>query len=162
MAENEIHAVIGVWYKEGKTFYVCRSDRMTNYPDVWSLLSIQFDPVTFQEQLNLDYVRSLMERMSRERLGGVGITVLRYLNSAQCSDNPMEKQVILHMYEIELDSVPDLNPDFYCDGAWLTPSEYEERSRGATCGLCLRMWSDYCVRNSLAEHAFAPALAPQS
>jgi hypothetical protein len=160
MSDHEIHAVIGVWCKNGKTFYVLRSERMENYPNVWSLLSIQFEPSTFVEETDFAFVQSLMEQMSRQRLGGVGIRVVRYLTSAHCSENPMNKRVFLHMYQVELDELPDLNPEYYSDFAWLTPEEYVERSRGGSCGLCLRMWSDYSVRHRLARRPFAPALVP--
>ena len=39
-----IHAVIGVRRAGGATFYVRRSEYMENYPGVWSLFSIQYDP----------------------------------------------------------------------------------------------------------------------
>ena len=39
---SQIEAVIGVWFKDGRTFYVKRSEQMENYPNTWSLLSIQF------------------------------------------------------------------------------------------------------------------------
>ena len=29
---SQIEAVIGVWFKDGRTFYVKRSERMQNYP----------------------------------------------------------------------------------------------------------------------------------
>ena len=158
MTDHKIHAVIGVWYRDGKTFYVRRSATMENYPNVWSLLSIQFKPSTFAHDTDSEVVQSLMEQMSRERLSGVGIEIVRYLSSAHCFHNPMNKSVYLHMFQVELDDEPELNPDYYADCAWLTPEEYSERSRGGTCGLCLRMWSDYSVRHSLAERPFAPAL----
>lgn len=157
-ASREIHAVIGVWYKDGRTFYVRRSPKMANYPNVWSLLSIQFSPTTMAHDTSIEVVQSLMERMSKQRLGGVGIQVRRYLTSAHCSNNPMDKLVFLHMYSIELDDEPELNPDYYTESAWLTPEEYVERSRDSACGLCLRMWSDYSVRHRLSERSFAPAL----
>ena len=156
MSDREIHAVIGVWYRAGKTFYVRRSATMKNYPNVWSLLSIQFKPATYQEQTDLPFVQSLMDEMSRQRLGGVSIDVRRYLSSAHCSDNPMKKHVFLHMYAVELGCLPRLNREFYQQSAWLHPEEYTRRSQGAACGLCLRMWSDYSVRHSLVARPFAP------
>jgi hypothetical protein len=158
MTDHQIHAVIGVWYQDGKTFYVRRSAKMENYPNVWSLLSIQFNPSTFAHDTDCKVVQPLMEQMSRERLGGAGIRVVKYLSSSHCFQNPMNKDVYLHMFDVELDDLPKLNPDYYADCAWLTPEEYSERSQGGTCGLCLRMWSDYSVRHRLAKRAFAPAL----
>ena len=74
------------------------------------------------------------------------------------SDNPMKCRVHLHMYEIRFETEPVLNPAFYTDSAWLEPEEYLARSKDSTCGLCMRMWSDYCVRNGLASNSFAPVL----
>jgi hypothetical protein len=158
MARGEIHAMIGVWFKDGKTFYVRRSEKMQNYPNVWSLLSIRFEPTSFAHDTDLVVARDLMERMSRERLSGIGITVCRYLTSAHCFSNPTGSRVFLHMFEVELDDLPMLNPEYYSDFAWLTPEEYAARSVGASCGLCVRMWSDYSVRHGLTRQAFAPEL----
>jgi len=162
MLSREIHAFIGVWYEEGKTFYVRRSRKMANYPGVWSLLSIQFEPSSYQEQLDPGYVQSFMEQMSRERLGGVGIRVVRFLSSAHCMQNPMNAHVFLHMYSVELDEMPRLNPEYYEECAWMTPEEYMEKSTGSACGLCLRMWSDYSVRHRLAAQSFAPELVAEA
>src|SRR5260370_6528970 len=94
--------------------------------------------------------------MSADRLGGAGVQVMQYLSSATWSDNPMRTRVHLHMYRIELDSQPELDPEYYVDSAWLTPDEYAARATGATCGLCMRMWSDYSVRRGIAAKPFAP------
>ena len=52
------------------TFYVKRSLKMSNYPGVWSLLSIQFQPSELQEPEKVsEPVNRLFEKMSRERLG---------------------------------------------------------------------------------------------
>ncbi len=158
--ERPIHAVIAVWHRGPKTFYVRRSDRMANYPLVWSLMSIQFDPDVV-DPFNLASIQPLMEKMSNERLNGAPIRLARYLSSANCADNPMGRRVFLHLYEVELATEPNLNPEYYVDSAWLEPTEYESRSMGATCGLCLRMWSDYCVRNRLADRPFAPPVPPE-
>lgn len=153
-----INAIIGVWYSGNKTFYVKRSAKMQNYPLVWSLLSIQFKPEELPDQLDLDAVQKLMEKMSAERLGSTPVKVVQYLTSATCSDNPMQTRVALHLYRIEFDRPPELNPEFYLDSAWLTPDEYTERSKNSTCGLCLRMWSDYCLHRGLVSKRFAPAV----
>jgi hypothetical protein len=153
--DNPIHAVIAVWHRGSRTFYVKRSAKMQNYPLVWSLMSIQFDPLKV-DPLDLEAVQPLFERMSRERLCSAPIRVKRYLSAANCADNPMARRVFLYMYEVELEDEPKLNPDYYVDAEWLEPVEYERRSAGSTCGLCMRMWSDYCVRNRLAERPFAP------
>lgn len=57
---------------------------------------------------------------------------------------------------------PRLTPAFYVDAAWLDPAEYEQHAAGTTCGLCLRMWSDYCVRHGMTMRPFAAALSSES
>jgi hypothetical protein len=161
-AHDSIHAVIAVWHENAKTFYVKRSERMPNYPLVWSLLSIQFDPIELPDQLDLSAVQPIMRRMSFERLNGAPLRVNRYLASATCSDNPMRRRVILHMYEVSFDERPDLNPNYYVAADWLDPDQYAERSRNSTCGLCMRMWSNYCVRHQLVDTPFAPELVEDS
>ena len=156
-ADRPIYAVIAVWHRGAKTFYVKRSERMANYPLVWSLMSIQFEPTTV-EPLDLASIQPLMDRMAGERLCGASVRIARYLSSANCADNTMGRRVFLHLYEVQLDTEPSLNPGYYVDAAWLEPDEYELRSKGAACGLCLRMWSDYCVRNHLTDRRFAPSV----
>ena len=160
-AASAIHAVIGVWHRGARTFYVKRSKKMQNYPLVWSLLSIQFDPSMVQDHLDLRAIQPLMTKMADERLHGAAVQVTRYLSSGHCTDNPMRKHVFLHLYEIEFETEPRPTPEFYVDAAWLDPDEYEQRAAGTTCGLCLRMWSDHCVRHGMAKHLFAPSLAPE-
>ena len=162
MEKPSLHAVIGVWFRDGRTFYVHRSRQMQNYPGAWSLLSIQYEPDDEEDVWDFSWVQSLMERMADDRLGGVGIRVKRYLSTAVCSDNPMRQRVKLHMYQIELDEEPRLNPAFYDDRAWMTPEEYVDCAAGGTCGLCMRMWSDYSVRKGLSSAPFAPPVVAAS
>jgi len=152
----EINAVIGVWFKDGQTFYVKRSQAMENYPNVWSLLSIQFTPEELPDFTDLAATEKVMERMSQERLGGVPVRLIHYLKSARCSDNSMQVPVTLHLYQIELGTEPKLNPEYYVDSAWFTPEEYMKASENATCGLCMRMWSDYCYQAKVSKIRFAP------
>lgn len=156
-----IHAVIAVWHRGATTFYVRRSERMANYPLVWSLMSIQFDPKVV-DPLDVASIQVLMAKMASERLQGAPIRLTRHLSSANCADNPMSRRVFLHAYEVELEVEPSLNEKYYVDSAWLEPDEYERRSMGATCGLCLRMWSDYCFRNRLTSQRFAPPVLPNN
>ena len=155
---EQIEAVIGVWYKDGRTFYVKRSEQMENYPNVWSLLSIQFTPEEFPDFTDLAAAQKVVEKMSQERLGGVPVRLKHYLKSARCSDNPMQVPVTLHLYQIELDNEPELNPRFYVDSAWFTVEEYLTASAKSTCGLCMRMWSDYCYQSGLSKVRFAPSV----
>lgn len=155
---GQIDAVIGVWHKDGRTFYVKRSGEMRNYPNVWSLLSIQFTPEEFPDFTNLEAAQKLMEKMSEERLGGAAINLTGYLKSARCSDNPMRVPVTLHLYQIELEGDPELNPRYYADSDWFSVEEYLEASADSTCGLCMRMWSDYCYQAGLSDVRFAPSV----
>ena len=157
---QDIDAVIGVWYKDGRTYYVKRSAEMQNYPNVWSLLSIQFKPEQLPDFTDLEAAQKIMERMAEERLGGVPVKLTGYVKSSRCSDNPMHIPVTLHMYRIELEREPELNPRYYVDAAWFTPEEYMKASEKATCGLCMRMWSDYCYQMGLSEKRFAPPVRP--
>ena len=150
----ELHAVIGVWHRGDLTYYVKRSEKMENYPGLWSLFSIQFRPDELRNSKDLSFVRRLMQRLSQERLGGVPITVKEHLISGDSRDNPIGKHVYLHLYEIELAKEPNLNPDYYSGGAWLTPEEYERRSAGQLCGLCLRLWSDYAWLAGISDRPF--------
>ena len=153
---KKLHAVIGVGYKDNLTLYVKRSEKMENYPGVWSLLSIRFDPEELDDPGDLVTVQQLMEKMSRERLNSTPIAVKQHLTSADSAKNPINRHVFLHLYEVELLEEPVLNPDFYADSAWLTPEEYEECSKDAQCGLCLRMWSDYAWLHGIVDRPFAP------
>jgi hypothetical protein len=155
MNPREIHAVIGVWHRGPETFYVRRSMKMENYPGVWSLLSIQFDPSEFDDVYDFDAARNLFRAMSAQRLNNAEFAVKRYLSSANCVNNPMRKRVFLHMYELEMDCEPELNQDFYTNWAWMTPKQYARSSEGMSCGLCVRMWSEHCVRSGLADSPFA-------
>ncbi len=149
-----LHAVIGVWHSDDVTLYVKRSEKMQNYPGVWSLFSIQFRPDQLPDPKDLSTVQRLMQKMSKERLGGEPVTVKAHLISGDSDDNPIGKHVHLHLYEIELQREPKLNPDYYDDGAWLTPEEYERRSAGQRSGLCLRLWSDYAWLAGLSDRPF--------
>jgi len=153
---GEINAVIGVWLQNGRTYYVKRSSQMENYPNVWSLLSIQFAPQEFPDFTDLECAERIMQRMAKQRLGGAVVRLVRYLKSARCSDNPMHVPVTLHMYEIALQTRPELDPRYYVQSAWFTPEEYTNASENATCGLCMRMWSDYCYETGLSQTRFAP------
>lgn len=152
----ELHAVIGVWHKDNLTYYVKRSEKMENYPSVWSLLSIQFDSMELSDPADLSKVQAFMESLSEERLGGVPIATKQHLISGDSSDNPFDKHVFLHLYEIELRKEPRLNPDYYTDSVWLTPEEYENRSANQRCGLCLRFWSDYAWMAGISDRPFVP------
>ena len=152
---SQIEAVIGVWFKDGRTFYVKRSGQMENYPNTWSLLSIQFTREELLDFTDLAAVQGAIERMAKERLGGVPVKLVHYLKSARCSDNPMQVPVTLHLYQIELSGKPKLNPRYYVDSAWFTVEEYLAASADSTCGLCMRMWSDYCYQSGLSKVRFA-------
>lgn len=147
-AESRVlDAVIGVWYRGARTYYVKRSLHMQNYPGAWSLFSIQFDPDEFPEPFDLKAAQRVMERMSAQRLHAAPIRVTRFLTASTCTNNPIDKIVRLRLYRVEFDAEPALNPEYYTDGAWMTAEEYAERRADATCGSCIRMWSDYYDRD---------------
>lgn len=150
----ELHAVIGVRFSGNETYYVKRSKNMRNFPSVWSLLSIQFDPSWLTHPEDLKKVQILMEKMSRERLGGVPVRVKKWLISGSDSESPVGCPVHLHLYEIDLLEEPRLNSQFYTDAAWLTAQKYELFSAGQACGLCLRLWSDYAWMAGLTDRPF--------
>lgn len=153
--KEPIHAVIGVRHHGESTYYVKRSLEMVNYPGVWSLFSIQFQPYQLPDPTTTGgAVDELFRRMSVERLGGVPVHVVRYLTSGSSDDNPMDVDVHLHLYEIRLPEDPRLNPRFYTDGAWLSPDEYEDRCADQVCGLCLRLWADYAWLSGSAPRPF--------
>lgn len=152
----ELHAVIGVWNRGEQTFHVKRSQKMTNYPGVWSLLSIQFNPDDLPEPSDLVKVQTYMKAMSAERLNGVGIRTIAMLASESSDKNPIGRDVHLHLYRVELDHEPELHPDFYEDGRWMTFEEYEQAARDAPCGLCMRMWGDFAYMRGIIDHPFIP------
>jgi len=156
---GEIHAIIGVRHRGDLTYYVRRSEKMANYPSVWSLLSIQFDPDWLDDPEDLDKVQQLLIKMSEERLGGVPIELKEHVTSGDSDRNPMNEHVHLHLYEIELPEEPILNPDYYSDAAWLSPEQYEEKSTGQKCGLCLRLWSDHAWMAGISDRPFVARAA---
>ncbi|MER9690020.1 MULTISPECIES: hypothetical protein [unclassified Mesorhizobium] len=160
-SEKPIHAVIGVRRSGDATFYVHRSQFMENYPGVWSLFSIQYDPGAIADITDLEAVTPLFEKMSAQRLGGVPIRVKSYLTQGASDQNPMGIDVQLHLYEIELDEEPRLNPRYYTEGAWLTAEDYEERCAKQVCGLCLRLWSDYAWIMGYTDRPFIPHTYPE-
>jgi hypothetical protein len=136
-----IRAVIGVWRNESKTFYVKRSDTMTNYPGVWSLPSFQFD----LEEGHFD-PHWIFNRMSGQRFGGSRVNIGPMLTSGMSNFNPMNEMVTLFLYDIEFIQWPILNHDYYTEWGWLTQAEYEIKTLDAPCGLCTRLWADYYKR----------------
>jgi len=156
VSKKTINAVIGVQYKGNETFYVKRSDNMENYPGVWSLLSIQFSPEEIIDFLDLNDIQPLMNKMSEQRLGNVPVNVLQYISSTTCTENPIDAIVNLHLYRIEFEEEPILNPSYYSDSEWMTPEQYLEKRGDALCGSCIRMWSDYCIKTGLTDTCFGP------
>ena len=158
----EVHAVIGVWTRGDQTYYVKRSETMQNYPGVWSLFSIQFKSHELEQPEDLVKVQQFMEKMSKERLGDVPLKVKEYLVSGDSDQNPYEKHVHLHLYQIMLLRSPRLNPKFYSRGEWLTAEQYETYSVGQPCGLCLHLWSDYAWLTGKTDRPFVPHTAAAS
>lgn len=154
MAGTPITAVIGVRHDGPLTWYLRRSERMANYPGVWSLPSIQFVPSELPDVLDLDRVSGHFARLSAERLGGVPIGVERHLTSGTSDMNPMGVDVTLHLYLLRMSEEPVLNPAFYVGSEWLSAADYEERSAGQPCGLCTRLWGDFAWACGITDRPF--------
>lgn len=154
--KKPIHAVIGVRRTGESTFYVKRSELMENYPGVWSLFSIQYDPTAVENMEDIAEIQPLFDAMSAQRLGGVPVTVKSFLTMGSSDLNPMNTDVILHLYEIEFEQEPILNPRYYVDADWLTAADYEDRCAEQVCGLCLRLWSDYAWLMGYTDRPFLP------
>lgn len=146
-----ITAVIGVWTRGDRTYYVRRSGTMQNYPGAWSLFSEQYDPAEIDPDDRAD-VNKVFDRMSKRRLGSVGIKVGRLVSARSRYTHALGRSVTLRLFEIELEREPILNPEFYSDAAWLTNDEFRERVTAVPCGMCTRMLSDYRMqRGEISE-----------
>lgn len=149
-----IHAIIGVRHDGPSTWYVRRSSMMANYPNVWSLPSIQYDPEAFADGGDLEHAAGLFSDLSDQRLGGVPIQVDSLLTSGSSDMNPMGVDVHLRLYRISLGAEPVLEPSYYVDAEWMSPRRYEEASAGQACGLCLRLWSDFAWLSGITDRPF--------
>lgn len=141
--QKEIHAVIAVWRRGNQAFYARRSRMMQNFPEVWSLLSIQFPQGETTSGATEARVSELFNKMSRERLGNVPITVNSFLTAGSAYNADLEAQINLLLYDIQMEEEPILNPNFYTDGRWMTFSEYLDIVGKQKCGLCSHLWLDY-------------------
>ena len=155
----KLFAIIAVAYVGGRTLYVKRSERMENYPGVWSLPSVQFDPGELTGRKDMRRVLTYLRKMSNQRLGGAKISVLDLLTSGSSDVNPISRDVHLFLYRIALEEEPALNPDFYTDMKWMTAAEFEDVSAGQTCGLCVRLWADHAWLLGLTDRPFNPRIA---
>ena len=54
MDQATLTAVIGVWHNGPETYYVKRSGKMSKYPRVWSLPSIQYEPNELSDPEDLE------------------------------------------------------------------------------------------------------------
>lgn len=137
-----ITAVIGVWTRGNRTYYVHRSGTMRNYPGAWSLFSEQYDPAEIDPDDHAE-IKKVFDRMSKRRLGGVQIKVGRLVSARSRYTHALGSSVTLRLFEIELEHEPILNPEFYSEAAWLTNDEFRKRVTAVPCGMCTRMLSDY-------------------
>lgn len=151
----KLFGMIGVSYLRDRTFYVKRSMHMQNYPGVWSLPSIQFDPARIDPH-DVEAAQAQLERMSEERLGGARLRVSELLTFGDSDFNPIEKHVYLYLYKFEFVTPPRLNPVYYTEMSWMTAAEYEEAARGQPCGFCIRLWSDYAWLHGITDRPFVP------
>ena len=130
---------------------------MRNYPGVWSLFSIQFTPRDFTDPTDLESAQFLFERMSKQRCNGAGVRTLELLATDRSDRNPIGHNVHLRLYRIEFDTEPELNPDFYENGRWMTFDGYELAASGEPCGLCMRMWGDVAFLKGIIGRPFLPS-----
>src|ERR1700688_3150571 len=99
---SKLFGIIAVAHDDDRTFYVRRSQKMINYPGVWSLPSIQFDPRDIADLKDPHQVQRYMEKISSDRIGGVQIKAKAFLTSGDSTDNPISRHVFLHLYAVEL------------------------------------------------------------
>ena len=149
-----LFGIIGVAYRGNRTLYVKRSMKMRNYPGVWSLPSIQFDPSSLADPANIGAVQRYVDQISAERFNGTPLTAKEFLTFGDSDENPIGMHVYLYLYWIELSGEPKLNPDYYTDVKWMTAAEYERASFGQPCGLCTRLWSDYAWLKGITDRPF--------
>jgi len=152
----KLFAIIAVAHDGERTFYVKRSSRMTNYPGVWSLPSIQFDPCDLDDYTNLDRVETYVRKLSEQRLHNAQFVMSEFLTSGSSDVNPIDRDVHLYLYRIALKSQPSLNFDFYTDSKWMTAAEFEEASANQACGLCVRLWADHAWMLGITDRPFNP------
>ncbi len=153
MDKEELHAIIGVATQGKWVLYVKRSELMENYPGVWSLLSHRVTRDEISKFWHYSAVQPFFERMSEERLEGIPIRVDKFLTAAYC--DKLDHRLYLYMYQLRCDTVPKLNPHYYTEARFMTAEEYLEARQGGMCGLCLSMWSQYCLKNGLVDKPFA-------
>lgn len=152
-----IRAFIGAWKKGDKTYYVKRSDKMENYPGVWSLFSMQIPWEKFTElPQDRDLALDIMQTISNQRLGGLEVTNALWISGAESFRTELGKSVALHLYRVELIGEPKLNPYFYSEGAFLTADEFRSMDK-MPCGTCVRMWSKHGINKGYwTEHLVKP------
>lgn len=156
--EPELHAVIGIWTRGEETYFIKRSEQMENYPDVWTLFSIQYEPDEIDDPKNLGQAQIIMNRMSEERLYGSPVTVNQHILTEESDENPIDTYVHLDLYEIEFPQEPSLNPRYYVGGEWLTLDEYASRNTSETCGSCMRMYWDWAWMQNKVDKPFPTEL----
>lgn len=150
MTEDPIRAVIGVSYRNSSdakrhTYYVKRSMLMENYPNVWSLPSIQHTAHELPDPHDLRAAQKVFTRMSAERFYGAPVAVLRHLVAGSSDENPMGRMVHLNLYQVGYLEEPMLNPCYYTGSAWLVHEQFVERTMLSPlpCGLCTKLWQQY-------------------
>ncbi|MBP9757313.1 MAG: hypothetical protein KBD06_01820 [Candidatus Pacebacteria bacterium] len=115
---------------------------MENYPGVWSLPSIQYEPAELPDPFDLDAASRIFARMSAERFGSATIRVEEWLTAGRSDENPMQRMVELVLYRISIDGALALNPRYYTDCGWLKRPDFKIRTMltPLPCGLCTRLW----------------------
>lgn len=145
--KKEIHAVIGVWTKKDKAFYVLRSPKMENYPGVWGLLSLRHEAGFLNNPYNIRRAQLVLQQLSDERLCGAKIRTHKFLCKGSSDENPYDMMVHLNLYQVEFSAEPELNTDYYTDSAWMTPEQAIEANNENQSGFCTRLWQEYLREN---------------
>lgn len=114
---------------------------------------MRFDPDAVADPTTIEQVAPLFWTMSREQLGGVPLTVSRYLRTDTCYTAPFTWKQALYLFEVRLLIPPRLNPAYYLAGDWMTPAEYTQRTQGLAYGLGVQPWVDYGTQRRSADHA---------
>jgi hypothetical protein len=81
--------------------------------------------------------------MSAERLNGVEIEPIQWLDSNFFYQIPLGGKMEMNVFQIKLEHDPNLNPDFYVDAKWLTHKQIVELSMREDCGKCTEMFLEY-------------------
>lgn len=146
---NQLHAIIGMWQRDQKIYFVQRSASMENYPSVWSLMSLQHEKDRLDDPRNLKSAARIFNELSESRFDGEPIEVHAHVLSQSADNSFINSTTHLHLYQISFDEEPTLNDAYYTNAKWLTFDEYLKISKGTPCGLCTCMLEDHLLSQGI-------------